>query len=101
MPATTRSAAKAKKAKGALKPAPKKAISKPDRKTPRSFWRTIATARRSTNGVDTATAKKMAEEWKAGQKAAGIVNGRKYGHWKDERQGGTWVRVDPKTKKPV
>ena len=49
----------------------------------RNFWRTVATARRSTGGKgsDPGGAKKMQREWKAAQKAAGIVRGRTYGRW--------------------
>ena len=63
----------------------------------RNFRRTLATARPSTGGrnSDPAVAKRMAEEWKAGQHQLGIVDGQSYGHWKDGRIGGTWVAVDP------
>ena len=49
----------------------------------RNFWRTVATARQSTGGKgsDPGSAKKMQREWKAAQKAAGIVRGRTYGRW--------------------
>ena len=66
--------------------------------TVRNFWRTLAVCRPSTKGKDAVTAKRMMDEWKARHKALGYVNGRSFGHWKDGRMGGTWVRVDPKTK---
>eukprot|EP00617_Octactis_speculum_P000312 CAMPEP_0185793294 /NCGR_PEP_ID=MMETSP1174-20130828/159394_1 /TAXON_ID=35687 /ORGANISM="Dictyocha speculum, Strain CCMP1381" /LENGTH=262 /DNA_ID=CAMNT_0028488425 /DNA_START=105 /DNA_END=893 /DNA_ORIENTATION=- len=69
--------------------------------TVRNFWRTLAFARPSTGGKDAATAKRMSEEWEAQHNALGYVNGQSYGHWKDGRIRGSWVRVDPKTKKPL
>jgi hypothetical protein len=75
-------------------------------KTPKNFWRTLATARPSTGGPNTSAADREAmakkhEEWKARQKQLGVVNGKSYGHWKDGRAGGRWVRVDPKTQQPL
>ena len=77
-------------------------VARPKTTKPKVFWRTIATARPSTGGpnADPAAAKKKAQDWKAGQKAAGIVNGRTYGYWSGPGYRG-WVRVDPKTKKEV
>ena len=72
----------------------------------KNFWRTLATARPSTGGRNKSAAEleamaKKDAEWKARQKQLGIVNGRSYGHWKDGRVGGKWIRVDPKTKQPL
>ena len=77
-------------------------VTQPKATKPKVFWRTIATARPSTGGPnsDPAAAKKKAQDWKARQKAAGIVNGRAYGYWSGPGYRG-WVRVDPKTKKEV
>ena len=100
MPATTRSASKAQRVSKESAAYTKVAHPAPP---VRNFWRTLATARPSTGGKDSdpAAAKRIADEFQARQKALGIVNGRSYGHWKDGRMGGTWIRVDPKTKEPL
>ena len=42
-------------------------------------------------------AAQLSAEWKEGQRAAGIVNGRSYGRW-DEH--GSWIRGDPGKRRP-
>ena len=75
-------------------------------KPAKNFWRTLATARPSTGGRNMSAADQEAiarknKEWKARQTQLGIVDGKSYGHWKNGRVGGKWVRVDPKTKQPL
>ena len=81
---TTRSAtSKSAGAKSAPEARKEPPAARKDPPAVRNFWRTVATARRSTGGKgsDPGGAKKMQREWKAAQKAAGIVRGRTYGRW--------------------
>ena len=60
------------------------------------FWRTLATARRSTAGMSASEASAASAAWKQQLKDAGIVNGKQYGRWEQDATGRRrWVRGQP------
>ena len=68
----------------------------------RWFWRTVATARPSTGGLDPAEAKARRREQEERMRAEGInpKTGKTYGCWANGRQGGRWIRGVPNEKRP-